>query len=111
MTKQLTVLLLVAMLPLGLWAQDGSFNAPQTGHVVTVKKGEAEAAERLRPRSTGVVIMMSEKGLQVISPLAPASAGSGVQNLTAGHALEKRQASAVEDPKPYGGVILYGWVF
>ena len=111
MTKRLIIGLMLAFLPLLAQAQDGTFQATRTKPPVLVKKPENPGGEKLRARNMGVVVMMSQRGLQVISPFAPAELGRGERILTAGQALEKRPASAVEDPKPFGGITLYGVEF
>lgn len=66
---------------------------------------------RLKPRPTGVIYIMSSAGLQVINPLAPASVGQAEAVVATSTSHNPRQADAVEDHKPFGGIHLFGWEF
>ena len=66
---------------------------------------------RLKPRPTGVIYIMSSAGLQVINPLAPESVGRAESVVAASTSVTTRQADAVEDHKPFGGIHLFGWEF
>ena len=59
----------------------------------------------------GTVYMMSKNGLQVINPVAPRKYGSGAQNITANINAENPRDLTQDDPKPFGGLILFGWAF
>ncbi|MDR1190461.1 MAG: hypothetical protein LBK60_02205 [Verrucomicrobiales bacterium] len=108
------LMLFVALLPLtvmSLRAQDFQTTQKPAGPTPAKSSTERPApGEPLPPRATGVVIMMSERGLQVINPLAPKDAGDGRKNVTASHVLNPAPA-AQEDPKPCGGVNIIGWEF
>lgn len=64
-----------------------------------------------KPQGTGVIYMMSEHGLQVINPAAPASLGKGEKTLTQNIAREGRLGDENEDRKPFGGIVLVGLSF
>ena len=64
----------------------------------------------LPPKATGVVMMMSEHGLQVINPLASKEIGSDRKNVAPSYVLNPAPANQ-EDPKPFGGINLFGWEF
>ena len=72
---------------------------------------ETRAGENLKPKASGVVIMMSDKGLQVISPFAPAELGLGQKTLTRTASLDTRAGNSKDDVKPFGGISLIGFEF
>jgi|GEM_PF-1320840 len=59
----------------------------------------------------GVVYMMSKNGFQTINPMAAPQYGSGAQNITANINAENPRDRHQDDPKPFGGLILFGWAF
>jgi hypothetical protein len=55
--------------------------------------------------------MISEHGLQVINPAAPASLGRGETVLSQNIATDGRIADEKPSQKPFGGIQLFGWLF
>lgn len=112
----LTLALGVAMaLPGMLSAQDHSATISKesqkgTGTSVTTKK--EGTAEPLKAKGTGIVYMMSKDGFQVINPAAPASVGSGKQNVTpqlfAYGATPSETSNGYSLGYPYGGINIIG---
>jgi hypothetical protein len=95
-------------------AQEGQFQATQKKVDVIQKRPAVAAGEKLQPKGSGVVFMMSEKGLEVLNPLAPKELGRGEKNLTPNirstgpaHTPDLAQ----EDKRPYGGIVLVGLDF
>lgn len=89
--------------------QGGSFAAPGRGEIREARPQRPE--EFPRPKTHGAIVMMSERGLQVLSPGAPASLGRGETILSANIAPEGRIGDEKQDRKPFGGIQLFGWVF
>ncbi|MDR2463546.1 MAG: hypothetical protein LBD30_07185 [Verrucomicrobiales bacterium] len=104
------LILTVSLLAAPLWAQD--FQATQKTKVTPTKKNAEQmtAGQPLPVRAAGVVIMISGQGLQVINPLAAKEAGDGRKNVTASYVLDPIPANH-EDPKPCGGINIFGWEF
>jgi hypothetical protein len=110
--KQILLFSLVVALALPALAQEsgGSFTAPGTSRELReVRPTPPEKV--LRPKTHGVIVMMSEQGLQVISPLAPKELGIGQKVLSPNIAQEGRIGDEKSDRKPFGGIQLIGWVF
>ncbi len=59
----------------------------------------------------GIIVMMSEHGLQVINPTAPKALGIGEKVLTERIVPQGRTITPSEDPRPYGGLVLIGFEF
>jgi hypothetical protein len=104
-------LVLLATAPLASQAQNASdFSAPgQPREVRELRPGKPE--ELRGAKASGVIVMMSENGLQVISPFAPASMGLGKKTLTQNIAREGRIGDENHDRKPFGGIQLIGFEF
>lgn len=111
MNKILILALLAASATLTVQAQDSSgFSAPGQGRDVReLRPGKPEELRGIK--GSGVVVMMSEKGLQVISPFAPASLGVGQKTLTRNISSEGRIGDEYHDRKPFGGIVLAGFEF
>lgn len=92
-------------------AQASDFNAPSKKIPMLKQVPEARHEEVLKPRASGVIIMMSEHGLQVFSPLAPMNLGIGEKILTRSASLDPRPANPLDDTKPFGGMSLIGFEF
>lgn len=110
--KQILLSAAMAFAALPLAAQDsgGNFTAPGTSRDIQEVRPHSPD-EVLRPKTHGVVAMMSEHGLQVINPAAPASLGRGEKVLSANIATDGRIADEKASQKPFGGIQLFGWVF
>ena len=103
-------LVLLALSPLGLLAQNSpDFSAPGQREVREIQPGKPDDLKGIKP--SGVIVMMSENGLQVISPFAPASMGIGKKTLTQNVAREGRIGDETHDRKPFGGIQLIGFEF
>lgn len=101
---------LLASLSLIAQQSDGQFAAPGGSREIREVR-PAAPGEVLPPRTHGVVVMMSERGLEVISPLAPGSLGRGEKVLTRTISAESGvRQDTVADP-PFGGIQLFGWIF
>ncbi|MDX6767479.1 MAG: hypothetical protein SFU85_11900 [Candidatus Methylacidiphilales bacterium] len=102
---------LLASPALTLSAQSGGdFSAPATGRDVReLRPGKPE--ELRGAKGSGVVVMMSQRGLEVISPFAPRSAGLGQKTLTPNIARDGRIGDEAHDRKPFGGIALVGFEF
>lgn len=118
MTRVMRSLFVVLFLSVGLsaaFAQDNTFKATTTRKpaVLETKQGVA-AGEKLQPKATGVVIMMSERGLEVLNPLAPAELGKGEKQVTKNIKVtsgDNNTELTSEDKRTYGGIILIGLDF
>ncbi len=99
----------------------GSLSAQQEFRATDSKKRPDVIAEpdsstpkdRVRPPSsqTSVVVMMSEKGLEIFSPLAPSEWGVGEKTLSEPVEHEGKVGDSNTDRKPHGGIRLVGWFF
>lgn len=96
------------------YAQDKEFKATTTKPSIIQKRPVVAAGDKIQPKATGVVIMMSERGLEVINPLAPAEMGRGekfvTKNIKATTGDNNSELTS-EDKRPYGGIILVGLEF
>lgn len=104
------ILLCMAVTSLAFARQD--FYAPLTpGTPIEEQKGQTPE-NQLRPQPTGVIYMMSKKGLEVINPLAPKSMGKGETVLTEeNRTYDSTHQTANKDKKSFGGIRLFGWAF
>ena len=93
------------------FSQAAEFSAPGQKIILQKRAPEYRTGENFRPRASGVVIMMSDKGLQVISPFAPASLGVGQKVLTQTASLDTRAGNSKDDVKAFGGITLIGFEF
>ena len=110
MKNLLTLACVLSLLAAPVWAQNFQSSKTQSG-VKVQKSGEpAKTGEALPPRASGVVIMMSEHGLQVINPLAPKELGTGKKMVTESYVVNPTPAG-FDDPKPYGGINIIGVEF
>jgi len=110
--KQILLCTALALAALPLAAQDsgGNFTAPGTSRDIREVRPRTPD-QVLRPKTHGVIVMMSEHGLQVINPAAPASLGRGEKILSQNIATDGRIADEKASQKPFGGIQLFGWVF
>ncbi len=92
-------------------AQASDFSAPSKKISILKQAPEARQGENLKPKASGVIVMMSEHGLQVFSPMAPMSLGIGQKILTQSATLDTRAANPLDDTKPFGGMSLIGFEF
>jgi hypothetical protein len=115
MKRWITCLVFVAaagMQPLAAQDSGNGFSATQPGaQPGNVLNKPDPNAPYPKPKGTGVIYMMSEHGLQVINPAAPAHLGKGEKTLTQNIAREGRQGDENEDRKPFGGIVLVGLSF
>lgn len=103
-----SILLFLMVASLAEARQD--FYAPLTpGTPIEEQKGQTPQ-NQLRPYPTGVIYMMSKKGLEVINPAAPKSMGMG-QTVLAQPPSHTTQQEAVNNKKSFGGIRLFGWAF
>lgn len=111
MKSTLAVVALAICTPWLLQAQStGGFSAPgQDREVRELRPGKPDDLKQIKP--SGVIVMMSQHGLQVFNPLAPASLGTGKKNVTANIAQDGRIGDEAHDRKPFGGLILIGFDF
>ena len=94
------------------FAQDGRFeSSPNKPKEIMQKKPAAVAGEKIQPKATGLVVMMSEHGLQVFNPLAPAELGDGRKQVTQNIKNTGPASNPDEDKRPFGGIILVGLEF
>lgn len=96
------------------FAQDKEFRATTTKQSIIQKRPVAAAGEKIQIKATGVVIMMSERGLEVINPLAPSEMGRGEKFVTKNIKVstgDNNTELTNEDKRPYGGIILVGLEF
>jgi hypothetical protein len=97
------------------FAQDGRFEAaPGKPKEIIQKKPVAAASEKIQPKGSGVVFMMSAHGLQVFNPLAPAELGDGRRNVTQNiksTGPAHTPVAADEYRRPFGGIVLVGVEF
>lgn len=100
----------LATLPLSAQDAGGNFTAPGTSRDIREVRPRSPD-EVLRPKTHGVIVMMSEHGLQVINPGAPASLGRGETVLSQNIATDGRIADEKPSQKPFGGIQLFGWLF
>jgi hypothetical protein len=111
MNTRLVLALAVSLLAAPVWAQDyqSSNNKSSTsGSKVQQGTEQPKAGQPLPPKATGVVVMMSEHGLQVINPLAPKALGDGRKLVTQSYVVNP---VSTDDPKPYGGINIIGFDF
>jgi hypothetical protein len=111
--KKLWLLLLIAPVA-GAYAQDSGFRAERLSKPLEIKQTEAvRPAPPMdgKPVPTGVIYQMSKDGLQVINPGAPASYGSGKQSVDEAVYPGQIPGTVPDDPKPHGGIKLFGWLF
>ena len=111
MKQFLATLILATSATLTLQAQDSAgFSAPsQPRDVRELHPGKPEDLQGIK--GTGIIVMMSEHGLEVINPFAPASLGIGRKTLTQNIAQEGRIGDENHDRKPFGGIKLIGFDF
>lgn len=103
--------LALPVLPLAAQQTGGEFAAPGTARDIREVR-PAGPDETLPPKTHGVIVMMSEHGLQVINPGAPAKLGKGEKVLTRNIAHESPRVSSDTTPAPpFGGIQLFGWIF
>ena len=91
--------------------QGADFSAPSQKSMLQKRTSGVRTEDNLKPRASGVVVMMSDKGLQVISPFAPAELGIGQKTLTQTVSLDTRAGNSKDDVKPFGGISLFGFEF
>jgi hypothetical protein len=111
MKTRLVFPLAIALLAAPVWAQDFQSSRQSSGSQAQKNTGQAKPGQPLPPKASGVIIMMSEQGLQVINPLAPKELGVGKKLLTQGYTANPTQAGLNEDPKPFGGINIIGFEF
>jgi hypothetical protein len=112
MKQKLLIAAAWALAALPIYAQDagGNFAAPGTNRDIREVRPRSPD-EVLRPKTHGVIVMISEHGLQVINPAAPASLGRGETVLSQNIATDGRIADEKPSHKPFGGIQLFGWLF
>jgi hypothetical protein len=112
MKIRLVVILTISLLATPIWAQNEFQSTTQTPSQQLQKNTEehSKAGQPLPPKASGVVIMMSERGLQVINPLAPKELGTGKKVVTQSYVVNPTPGS-YEDPKPFGGINIIGFDF
>lgn len=79
-----------------------------------VKKSQPSISKKSedisKPKATGVIFMISERGLEVISPSASYDLGVGQTTLTMPF-LHEEKLNEEEERKQFGGIKLFGWLF
>lgn len=83
-----------------------------------VRRGEKPDPRKSVPpiapaKPFGAFIMLGQKGLVAISPVAPLSLGFGVENLTSTYQNRYFNDTTGDHQGvvPYGGLVLFGWEF
>jgi len=112
--KSLFTLLFLGLGLSGALAQDNTFKATTAKPANLTTRHGVAAGEKLQPKATGVIIMMSEKGLEVLNPLAPAQLGKGEKQVTKNIKVtsgDNNTELTSEDKRTYGGIILIGLDF
>ena len=111
MKTRLVLALALSLLAAPVWAQDyQSSNKTSSSSGSKVQQGNEQnkPGQTLPPKATGVIVMMSEHGLQVINPLAPKTLGDGRKMVTQSYVINP---VSTDDPKPYGGINIIGFDF
>ncbi|NJK91073.1 MAG: hypothetical protein HC904_04105 [Blastochloris sp.] len=111
MKKNLALTVSALLVLVSAQAQDGQFVDRSKQPSVIQKKPEVTTGEVLKPRASGVVFMMSERGLEVFSPVAGRELGQGEKVLTQNIKNTAPASNPFEDKKPYGGIALLGVEF
>lgn len=106
----ITVLLALVGVRTGFSAPP-DFVAPVTPVTPMEEKSGGTPEHQLRPIPTGVIYMMSKRGFEVISPVAPAALGKGETVLTQDIRPEPVSRSEAGDKKDFGGIRLFGVAF
>jgi len=110
MNTRLVLALAISLLAAPVWAQDYQSSNKQSSNSSKLQQGneQSKPGQTLPPKATGVVVMMSEHGLQVINPLAPKALGDGRKMVTQSYVVNP---VSTDDPKPYGGINIIGFDF
>ncbi|MEM9399612.1 MAG: hypothetical protein AAF984_05340 [Verrucomicrobiota bacterium] len=103
-------LLLMLTLTTPVFAQTGSEFRTQTSKPEEKSFIQKTPEDISKPKATGIIVQMSEHGLEVINPMADTKLGYGEQNLSEGVETDGPIGNA-QDRKPFHGLRLFGWLF
>ena len=77
-----------------------------------IQEKETRGGKVVEPsQHSTVVVMMSENGLEVLSPGAPKELGIGEKVVSETIEHEQQVGNSTYDSKPFGGIRLFGWFF
>ena len=93
-----------------LYAQDSELRAPAPEEKKKIYQ-EKSTSSKLKAKPTGIIVMMSEHGLEVINPAAPPALGKGEKYLAADVSDKPMVGDGQTDKKPFGGIQFFGFLF